>query len=153
MKFRSDVAGSVTGVRFFKGAGNTGTHVGNLWSASGTLLATATFSDESDVGLAAGDVLVARRDHRGTTYVVSYLAPNGHYAADNDFFASTGLRQRPLARSLDAEGAGNGVYQYGSVSTSRPGATGRRTTGSTSSSPRPDRLRPRRGGRPTGSGA
>ena len=27
-----DVAGSITGVRFYKGAGNTGTHVGNLWT-------------------------------------------------------------------------------------------------------------------------
>ncbi|HEX2272735.1 MAG TPA: DUF4082 domain-containing protein, partial [Acidimicrobiales bacterium] len=43
VKFRSDVAGTVTGGRFYKGAGDAGTHVGNLWSASGTLLASATF--------------------------------------------------------------------------------------------------------------
>src|SRR5439155_7428357 len=28
LKFRSDVNGYVTGVRFYKGAGNTGTHIG-----------------------------------------------------------------------------------------------------------------------------
>ena len=39
MKFQSDVAGFVTGVRFYKGAANTGTHTGNLWSADGTRLA------------------------------------------------------------------------------------------------------------------
>ncbi len=38
VKFRSDVAGQVTGVRFYKGTGNTGTHVGNLWSSTGTLV-------------------------------------------------------------------------------------------------------------------
>src|SRR4051794_39968894 len=31
MKFRADQAGFVTGVRFYKGTGNTGTHTGSLW--------------------------------------------------------------------------------------------------------------------------
>ena len=43
VKFRSDVDGFITGIRFYKGAGNTGTHLGHLWSATGTLLGTATF--------------------------------------------------------------------------------------------------------------
>ena len=46
VKFRADVAGSITGVRFYKGTGNTGTHVGHLWTSTGTLLATATFTGE-----------------------------------------------------------------------------------------------------------
>ena len=50
VKFRSDIAGYITGVRFYKGAGNTGTHVGHLWTASGTLLATATFTSETATG-------------------------------------------------------------------------------------------------------
>ena len=52
VKFRSDVYGAVTGVRFYKSAANTGTHVGSLWSADGTRLAQATFTNESAVGLA-----------------------------------------------------------------------------------------------------
>ena len=35
MKFRSDVSGTVTGVRFYKGSSNTGTHTGHLWSGTG----------------------------------------------------------------------------------------------------------------------
>ena len=35
MKFRSDIDGYVTGVRFYKAAANTGTHVGTLWSSTG----------------------------------------------------------------------------------------------------------------------
>ena len=50
MKFRSDVTGYVTGVRFYKGSQNTGTHTGELWSSTGQLLATATFSSESASG-------------------------------------------------------------------------------------------------------
>ena len=42
MKFRSDVSGTVSGIRFYKGSGNTGTHVGNLWSSTGARLASAT---------------------------------------------------------------------------------------------------------------
>ena len=38
-KFRTDRNGSVTAVRFYKGSGNTGTHVAHLWSGTGTLLA------------------------------------------------------------------------------------------------------------------
>ena len=50
VKFRSDVAGTITGIRFYKASTNTGTHVGNLWSSTGTNLATATFSGESASG-------------------------------------------------------------------------------------------------------
>ena len=50
VKFRADVSGSITGVRFYKGASNTGTHVGHLWSNTGTLLATATFTNETASG-------------------------------------------------------------------------------------------------------
>jgi hypothetical protein len=38
-KFRSDVSGNVTALRFYKGAGNNGTHMGLLYNSSGTLLA------------------------------------------------------------------------------------------------------------------
>src|SRR5882762_1141974 len=50
VKFRSDVAGFVTGIRFYKGPQNTGTHVGHLWSAGGALLAVGTFTNESASG-------------------------------------------------------------------------------------------------------
>jgi hypothetical protein len=36
VKFRSDVAGTVTGVRFYKGATDNTTHTGSLWSATGS---------------------------------------------------------------------------------------------------------------------
>jgi hypothetical protein len=50
VKFSSDVAGTVSGVRFYKAAANTGTHVGSLWNAAGSLLAQANFSDETASG-------------------------------------------------------------------------------------------------------
>src|SRR5262249_43225966 len=50
VKFRADVPGVISGLRFYKGPANTGTHIGNLWSANGELLATATFTGESASG-------------------------------------------------------------------------------------------------------
>src|SRR6185503_15680425 len=42
LRVRATADGQVTGVRFYKGAHNTGTHVGRLWSSSGQLLASVT---------------------------------------------------------------------------------------------------------------
>ena len=44
VKFKADYNGSITGMRFYKAATNTGTHIGSLWTATGTRLAQATFS-------------------------------------------------------------------------------------------------------------
>ena len=50
VKFTSETFGTVSGIRFYKSAANTGTHVGSLWTASGTLLASATFTSETASG-------------------------------------------------------------------------------------------------------
>src|SRR5436190_7143222 len=51
-KFQASSAGDITGIRFYKGAANTGTHVADLWSSTGTLLATATFQTKRQVNFA-----------------------------------------------------------------------------------------------------
>ena len=57
-----------------RAAANTGTHVGHLWSAAGTLLAEVTFTGRDGLErLAAADVPRAGRDRSAnTTYVASY---------------------------------------------------------------------------------
>src|SRR5208337_3149073 len=51
VKFTASVAGEVTGVRFYKQTRMGGyVHVGHLWSSTGKLLATATFTNESASG-------------------------------------------------------------------------------------------------------
>ena len=50
VKFTSEVAGTVTGIRFYKASTNTGTHIGSLWTSAGTLLASATFTSETASG-------------------------------------------------------------------------------------------------------
>src|ERR1022692_4264879 len=113
MQFTSNVSGYVTGVRFFKALNDTGTHVGHLWSPKGKLLAAVTFTDETKSGwqlayFPSPVAVVAK-----TTYVISYNAPNGNYAADSGFFTNA-LSNPPLFGLADGENGPSGVYQYGS---------------------------------------
>ena len=87
VKFRSDIDGYITGVRFYKGSGNTGSHVGHLWTSSGSLLATATFTSETATGWQQVDFAQPVQIARNTTYVVSYWDPVGHYSFDGGYFA------------------------------------------------------------------
>ncbi|MEU8241822.1 DUF4082 domain-containing protein [Actinoplanes missouriensis] len=114
MRFRSDVAGTVTGVRFYKGSGNTGTHLGRLWSAAGTQLGTVTFSGESATGWQTATFATPISITANTTYIVSYYAPVGRYAADTGYFASTGVGNGPLHALQDGADGANGLYRYGS---------------------------------------
>ncbi len=112
MKFRSDVAGTVTGVRFYKGSSNTGTHTGHLWSASGTLLASVTFSGETASGWQQASFSSPVAVTANTTYVVSYQAPNGFYSANGGYFSSA-ADNAPLHGLASGTDGLNGVYRYG----------------------------------------
>ena len=123
MKFTSDVFGTVTGVRFYKSAANTGTHVGSLWSESGTLLASATFTGETASGWQQVNFSTPVQISPHTTYVVSYLAPNGHYAEEPYYFYNpppTGgnmLNSPPLHAVPASDTTTNGLYAYTSTPT------------------------------------
>ena len=113
LRITTSVAGQVLGVRFYKQAGNGGTHIAGLWSSTGALLAQATFTGESATGwqevMFAQPVSVAA----GSTFTVGYLAPQGRYPYTSN--ASWPL----VAGVLSALG---GVYAYGS-SLTRPTAS------------------------------
>jgi hypothetical protein len=101
---------------------NTGTHIGSLWTASGTQLATATFTNETASGWQQVDFASPVAITANTTYVASYLAPNGHYAGDNGFFSAAGVDSPPLHALKDGTSGGNGVFTY-SGSTTFPVST------------------------------
>ncbi|MFJ2823258.1 DUF4082 domain-containing protein [Streptomyces toxytricini] len=111
-RFQSAVNGHVTGVTFYKGPRNTGTHTGSLWSATGQLLATGTFGSETLSGWQQMTFSTPVPITAGTTYVVSYHAPNGNYAVDGGYFAAS-HRSYPLLAPADGSGGANGLYKYG----------------------------------------
>jgi hypothetical protein len=110
LKFRSDVAGRVTGIRFYKSTANVGTHVGQLWSNAGRLLASATFTDESASGWQTVRFASPVSIEANTQYVASYHAEVGHYSSDNGYFGTA--RDVP---PLHAPARLNGVYHYGAA--------------------------------------
>ncbi|GAA3723012.1 hypothetical protein GCM10022399_44240 [Terrabacter ginsenosidimutans] len=117
VKFKSDVNGQITGIRFYKGTGNTGTHTGTLWTSTGTKLASATFTNETASGWQEVDFATPVAITAGTVYVASYFAPVGHYAGDNSTFATAGVDNPPLHALQDGVSGGNGTYAYGGSST------------------------------------
>jgi len=110
-RFRSNTDGQITGLRFYKGAGNTGTHIGQLWTSTGTLLAQATFTNETTSGWQQVSLATPVNITAGTSYVVSYHSSNGYYSTSNNFFANS-VVNGPLTAPADASGANNGLYKY-----------------------------------------
>ena len=113
IKFQADVSGSITGIRFYKGSNNTGTHIGNLWSSSGQLLASATFVNETASGWQQVDFATPVAISANTTYVASYHTTVGYYAVDEGYFGTGGVANGPLRALEDGVDGGNGVYRYG----------------------------------------
>ncbi|MCF2529768.1 N,N-dimethylformamidase beta subunit family domain-containing protein [Yinghuangia soli] len=112
VKFKADRDGFITGVRYYKYAENTGTHVGHLWSSNGTQLAEATFTGETASGWQQVNFANPVAVTANTTYIASYLAPNGRYAADEQYFAA-GFARAPLTAFASGASGGNGVYRSG----------------------------------------
>lgn len=112
VKFKSSNSGYITGIRFYKGAQNTGTHIGSLWTSSGTLLASVTFTNETASGWQTANLAQPINIAANVMYVVSYLAPKGHYSYTNNYFSHNRFyTSGPLTAyaSNNTNGA-NGVY-------------------------------------------
>jgi hypothetical protein len=109
VKFASQNPGYIMGLRFYKSPGNTGTHVANLWSGTGTLLKSATFTSETAQGWQhvrfSAPVLI----EANTTYVASYHTNVGRYSVDRNYFSAAGVDASPLS----APPGSNGVFVYG----------------------------------------
>ena len=79
-----------------KPATNTGTHVGNLWSSTGSLLATGTFSGETASGWQQLNFTTPVAITANTVYVASYHTNTGHYSINTNYFTSSGVDNAPL---------------------------------------------------------
>ncbi len=110
VKFTSAVAGSISGIEFYRATGDTGTDIVDLWSSTGTLLAKGTFSNTSASGWQTVTFSSPVAITAGTTYVASYHT-TGAYAATNNYF-TTAHTNGSLTASSSA-----GVYAYGGTAT------------------------------------
>jgi hypothetical protein len=113
LKFQSLTDGYITGIYFYKGPENMGTHLGSLWTSTGTLLGSVTFVNETSSGWQYQALTNPVPIGSNTTYVVSYYAPVGKYSADAGYFTSSGVTNYPLVARSTTDAGGNGVYAYG----------------------------------------
>jgi hypothetical protein len=115
MKFRTDVGGAITALRYYKPAGATGTHTGNLWTANGLLLAQQVFTNETPSGWQEVALAPPVPVTAGTTYVVSYFSASGDYVATQNYF--TQQVGAGLVHGLaDGQDGPNGLFLYGAAS-------------------------------------
>jgi hypothetical protein len=123
VRFKADLDGTITGVRFYKATANIGTHIGNLWSTNGTLLARGTFAGESASGWQQLTFSTPVDITAGTTYVASYYAPRGHYSQSAEYYYAPSpvggntLDSPPLHAISSNYGGSNGVFTYAGATT------------------------------------
>jgi hypothetical protein len=110
VRFSSSQAGTVTGVRFYKKSWMGGsTHVGHLWSSTGQLLATATFTNETSSGWQQVSFSTPVTIAANTNYVVSFSTGGGYFGISTTYFQTTSITNGPL----NAPAGANGVYHSG----------------------------------------
>jgi len=115
VRFMADYDGFITGVRFYKAGANTGTHVGHLWTSSGALLASATFTGESPSGWQQVSFSTPVPVTANTAYIASYFSSTGHYSVDPGYFGSSNVDSPPLHALANGISGTNGVFSYGST--------------------------------------
>lgn len=116
MKFQSSSPGYITGARFYKTSGLTGTHIGELYSyPAGTRLAQATFTGETATGWQYVTFSTPISISINTTYVIAMYGSLGNYVDDNagtgNTSFATAITNAPLTGLVEGGSSGhNGVY-------------------------------------------
>lgn len=110
VRFTASEPGVITGIRFYKGPRNRGTHIGSLWSETGKRLASGVFQNGSDSGWQTLNFLTPVPIKPDTIYVASYWSANGGHSYDRNYFKFD-RRNGPLTAPA---GHRNGVLRYGS---------------------------------------
>lgn len=115
IKFWSSQSGTISGIRFYRGATSPLGYVARLYSADGSkLLGSVTMTTESapvpgwQTALFPSPIPISPN----TTYVAAYYAPSGQYAYTNNGL-NNGLASSPLTAPASSAVGGNGVFSFG----------------------------------------
>jgi hypothetical protein len=85
-------------------------HVGHLWSSSGQLLATATFTNETASGWQQVSFSRPVAIQAFTVYIASFSTGGGDFGVTTKFFTSSGVVNGPLQALANGVPGGDGVY-------------------------------------------
>jgi hypothetical protein len=110
MKIESSAAGQVTALRFYKQTWMGGeNNVGHLWSPTGTLLATATFTNETASGWQQVTLSNPVSIAANSVYIVSFSTGGGLFGL-NSTGLKTGVSNGVLQGLGNGVSGGDGVY-------------------------------------------
>ena len=138
MYWQTNTAGSVAGVRFWRGAGTnpSDAHKVLLWDGSGNLLAsqdvsTHEYGHYGNNGWGWRDVRFSSpvSVSANTDYVVGYYSSNGQNAYTHNVFNVSINNGNHLSARQDTVSTYNGVYEQGSTITSTGFPTNRAPSG------------------------
>jgi chitodextrinase len=104
-KFQSSVDGTITAIRFYKSASETGTHTGRIWSSAGAQLASVTFANETASGWQTAQLAAPLAISANTIYVVSVNTGGTYYVKTDNGLGATVINS-PLSTVIGS----NGVY-------------------------------------------
>jgi hypothetical protein len=115
VKFWSSQDGTISAIRFYRGATSPSGYVARFYSGSGHRLGSVALgSDTGQVpGWRTAVFATPIQIKANTTYVAAYYTPNGRYADDYYYFLRNGVTSGPLNVPASPVVAGNGVYYYG----------------------------------------
>lgn len=105
VKFKSTKAGQITAIRYWKAPSEAGTHVGTIWTATGSPLASVTFTQETASGWQQQALNSPLNIEANTTYVVS-VNSNGYFSLSYDQLA-TSIVNGDLSTVVDGN---NGLF-------------------------------------------
>jgi hypothetical protein len=104
LRFTPTAAGQIKAIRFYKSPSESGTHIGKIYAASGQLLASVTFSNESASGWQVQNLAAPLAVAANSEYTVSVNTGNSYYVA-----TTNGLSASITSGSLRTP-IGGGVY-------------------------------------------
>ncbi|MBD2778872.1 DUF4082 domain-containing protein [Iningainema tapete] len=105
LKFQSAQAGQITAIRYWKAVSETGSHIGKIWTLTGEVLASVSFSNETASGWQQAALSTPLNIQANTTYIVS-VNVNSHFAITTNGLASS-VANGVLSTVADGN---NGVY-------------------------------------------
>ncbi|MEI9808752.1 MAG: DUF4082 domain-containing protein [Bacteroidota bacterium] len=114
VKFSSSQNGFIKGIRYYKGAGSTGSRIGQLWSSTGTLMASTPFTNETASGWQEVLFNTPVAIIANTTYVAACYSSSGDYAITNPYF-SQAVVNGPLRALANGEDGPNGVFIFSQI--------------------------------------
>jgi hypothetical protein len=105
--FSSETGGRLYGIKYYAAGANRVATTGHVWNADGDRIASVRFASTSTDGWKTAWLNAPARIRAGEKYTVSYQAPNGRYAVEQDVFGD--------GRTVSANGltAHRGTYIHG----------------------------------------